>query len=216
MAEEEKNEQQTDAEQPQDQAPPAAEEAPVEEPAAAEEPAAEAAEAAPAPAEPAAAEADEGEQISPRMARSMERSRATGSAQPQRSPEERAQERAAERSKKAQARSRWRKKRRGRDAARKSAAGPQDAVHAAPAEPGKRKIRQGIVVSSKPDRTITVRIDRVGRHRVYGKVVRGTTTLHAHDERNEANEGDVVRVVESRPLSRLKRWRLVEILEKAK
>jgi small subunit ribosomal protein S17 len=209
MAEEEKNEQQTDAEQPQDEATPAAEEAPAEEPAAAEEP-------APAAAEPAPAEAEEGEQLSPRMARRMERSRATGPAQPPRSPEQRAAERAAERAGKAQARSRWRKKRRGRDAARRSAAGPQDAVPSAAAEPGKRKIRQGIVVSSKPDRTITVRIDRVGRHRVYGKVVRGTTTLHAHDERNEANEGDVVRVVESRPLSRLKRWRLVEILEKAK
>ena len=70
-------------------------------------------------------------------------------------------------------------------------------------------------MSSKPDRTITVRIDRVGRHRMYGKVIRETTTLHAHDEQNEANEGDVVRVVESRPLSRTKRWRLVEVLEKA-
>jgi small subunit ribosomal protein S17 len=203
MAEEEKNEQQTDAEQPQEPAPPAA--------------------AAPAAAEPAAAEAEEGEQLSPRMRRRLERSRATGPAQAQRSPEERAQERAAERARKVQARSRWRKKRRTRDSERKSrdsgsgiAGSQQDAAPSAAAEPGKRKIRQGIVVSSKPDRTITVRIDRVGRHRVYGKVVRGTTTLHAHDERNEANEGDVVRVVESRPLSRLKRWRLVEILQKAK
>ena len=71
-------------------------------------------------------------------------------------------------------------------------------------------------MSSKADKTITVRIDRVARHRTYGKVLRETGTLHAHDEQNEANEGDVVRVAESRPLSRTKRWRLVEVLEKAR
>jgi small subunit ribosomal protein S17 len=79
-----------------------------------------------------------------------------------------------------------------------------------------RKTQQGVVVSSKGDKTITVRIDRVGRHQVYGKVVRKSSTLHAHDERNEAGEGDVVRVVEARPLSRTKRWRLVQVLEKAR
>ena len=73
-----------------------------------------------------------------------------------------------------------------------------------------------MVVSSKADKTITVRIDRVARHRVYGKVVRETGTLHVHDERNEANEGDVVRVIEARPLSRTKRWRLDQVLEKAR
>jgi small subunit ribosomal protein S17 len=73
-----------------------------------------------------------------------------------------------------------------------------------------------VVVSSRGDKTITVRIDAVRRHRVYGKVVRESNTLHAHDEGNEANEGDVVRVMECRPLSRMKRWRLVEILEKAR
>ncbi|MGH2979753.1 MAG: 30S ribosomal protein S17, partial [Solirubrobacterales bacterium] len=96
----------------------------------------------------------------------------------------------------------------------------QDARPAATAEvvapPGARKSFQGVVVSNKGDKTITVRIDRVGRHRVYGKVVRQSSTLHAHDERNEAGEGDVVRVVEARPLSRTKRWRLVQVLEKAK
>ena len=73
-----------------------------------------------------------------------------------------------------------------------------------------------MVVSSKGDKTITVRIDAVRRHRVYGKVVRESSTLHAHDESNQAGEGDVVRVVECRPLSRTKRWRLVDVLEKAK
>ena len=63
--------------------------------------------------------------------------------------------------------------------------------------PGRPKVRQGIVVSAKPDKTITVRIDVSKRHRVYKKIVRSSTTLHVHDERNDANEGDLVRVVES-------------------
>ena len=67
------------------------------------------------------------------------------------------------------------------------------------------------MVSAKPDKTITVRIDVTRRHRVYKKIVRSSSTLHVHDERNDANEGDLVRVVETRPISRLKRWRLVEV-----
>ena len=87
-----------------------------------------------------------------------------------------------------------------------------------PAErrPGSKKVRQGTVVSSKADKTITVKIEVVRRHPVYEKVVRRSATIHAHDEANEANAGDVVRVIESRPLSRLKRWRLVEVLERAR
>ena len=77
-------------------------------------------------------------------------------------------------------------------------------------------MRLGKVVSDKADKTITVRIDVARRHRRYQKIVRSSTTLHAHDERNDANEGDLVRVVEARPMSRTKRWRLVEILERAK
>jgi small subunit ribosomal protein S17 len=77
-------------------------------------------------------------------------------------------------------------------------------------------VRQGRVVSAKPDKTITVRIDVTRRHRVYKKIVRSSSTLHVHDERNDANEGDLVRVVESRPLSRTKRWRLVEVLERSR
>jgi small subunit ribosomal protein S17 len=73
-----------------------------------------------------------------------------------------------------------------------------------------------VVVSSKPDKTITVRIEVQRGHRTYGKIVRNSSTLHAHDEGNEANAGDTVRIVESRPLSRNKRWRLVEILERAR
>lgn len=78
------------------------------------------------------------------------------------------------------------------------------------------KMRQGIVVSNKGEKSITVRIDIARRHPTYEKVVRRSRTLHAHDERNEAGEGDTVSIVETRPLSKTKRWRLVEVLEKAK
>jgi small subunit ribosomal protein S17 len=81
---------------------------------------------------------------------------------------------------------------------------------------GRPKSRQGIVVSDKADKTITVRVDTSRRHRRYKKIVRLSKTLHAHDERNEAHEGDLVRVVETRPLSATKRWRLTEVLERAK
>ena len=81
---------------------------------------------------------------------------------------------------------------------------------------GSPQVRLGQVVSSKADKTITVRIDIAKRHRRYRKIVRSSSTLHAHDEGNDANEGDLVRVVECRPMSRTKRWRLVEVLERAK
>ena len=87
---------------------------------------------------------------------------------------------------------------------------------AAEREPGAKKVRQGTVVSSKADKTITVKIEITRRHPVYEKVVRQSSTIHAHDEANDANAGDTVRVIESRPMSKLKRWRLVEVLERAK
>jgi small subunit ribosomal protein S17 len=76
-------------------------------------------------------------------------------------------------------------------------------------------VRQGVVISDKSAKTIVVRIDVARRHRRYEKIVRSSSTLHAHDEHNDAHEGDVVRVIESRPLSRTKRWNLVEVLERA-
>jgi small subunit ribosomal protein S17 len=183
----------------------AADESAGEAEAAAEEPAAE----APAESEPA----EPAEQLSPSERRKRARATAPHEQRPPRSAQERAGERAEQRAARAVARRRWRAKR--REKAR--AAGPRGEATPVPArEPGVRKIQQGVVVSSKADKTITVRIDRVGRHRVYGKVVRQSSTLHAHDERNEAGEGDVVRVVEARPLSRTKRWRLVKVLEKAR
>ena len=82
--------------------------------------------------------------------------------------------------------------------------------------PGRAKVRQGVVVSSKGDKTITVAINVVQRHRRYRKILRSTIKLHAHDEANTANEGDTVRVVECRPMSRSKRWRLADVVERAR
>jgi small subunit ribosomal protein S17 len=79
-----------------------------------------------------------------------------------------------------------------------------------------RKERRGVVVSDAMDKTIVVRIDVAQKHERYGKVVRRSSKLHAHDEQNAAGVGDLVRVVETRPLSATKRWRLLEVLEKAK
>jgi small subunit ribosomal protein S17 len=82
--------------------------------------------------------------------------------------------------------------------------------------PGVQKVRQGVVVSDKADKTITVRIDVARRHRRYAKIVRTSNTVHAHDESNDAHTGDTVVVREARPLSRTKRWRLVEVVERAR
>ncbi|MGD9696027.1 MAG: 30S ribosomal protein S17 [Thermoleophilia bacterium] len=90
-----------------------------------------------------------------------------------------------------------------------STATPQEVI-------ARRKSRVGLVVSAARDKTITVLLETARPHPVYGKTVRRSSKLHAHDERNEAAEGDLVRVVETRPLSRQKRWRLVEIIEKAR
>jgi len=79
-----------------------------------------------------------------------------------------------------------------------------------------RKTRIGTVVSDKMDKTVVVSIERRVQHPVYGKMVRRTTRLKAHDERNDAKTGDTVRIMETRPLSKDKRWRLVEIVERAR
>ena len=79
-----------------------------------------------------------------------------------------------------------------------------------------RKTRVGKVVSDKMDKTIVVAIEDHVKHPVYGKIVKRTKTLHAHDENNECGIGDTVEVMETRPLSKTKRWRLVQIIEKAK
>lgn len=90
------------------------------------------------------------------------------------------------------------------------------AVDATDAERASRRIKQGRVASNKMDKTIVVVSETRVPHRTYGKIVRKSSRFKAHDERNEANIGDVVRIMECRPLSRDKRWRLVEIVERAK
>ena len=80
----------------------------------------------------------------------------------------------------------------------------------------RRKVRTGIVVSDARDKTVTVRITESTRHPVYKKTVSSSTKLHAHDEENDARMGDTVRIMETRPLSKSKRWRVVEIVERAR
>jgi small subunit ribosomal protein S17 len=163
------------------------------------------------PAEPA-------EKLSSKERRRKTRSTHKGSTQPSRSPEERHQERIARRKQKAAYRSARRAKERTK-VARRRRGEPASEQSLAPVHArveGVRKVRQGVVVSDKADKTITVRIDVARRHRRYQKIVRSSSTLHAHDENNDAHEGDMVRVIESRPLSRSKRWNLVEVLERAR
>jgi small subunit ribosomal protein S17 len=142
--------------------------------------------------------------------RRLERSRKPSDPKPQLSPEEWAAQRAAAR--KAQAAER----RKGREAAKAKKGEARTGTPVAERTPNAAKVRQGIVVSDKGEKSITVRIDIARRHPTYEKVVRRSRTLHAHDERNEAGEGDIVRVIETRPLSKTKRWRLVDVVEKAK
>jgi small subunit ribosomal protein S17 len=176
------------------------------------------ADAAPAPDEAAeaAAAAEPVEQLAPKERRRRARSKHSD-ARLSRTPEERHAERVAERKTKAARRRARRLQERAKKATRRATAPAPEAlppVHA-PVE-GTRKVRQGIVVSNKAEKTITVRIDVARRHRRYEKIVRSSSTVHAHDENNDAHEGDVVRVIESRPLSRTKRWALVDVLERAR
>jgi small subunit ribosomal protein S17 len=182
-----------------------------EEPQAEETPAVEAPAAAAAPAapEPEPAEPDPLDDLPWKERRRILKSREPHKAGPQQTIEERVAAREALRKTKADAR---RKERAALKAEHKagtgSAVAERDSVAA--------KERQGIVVSNKGDKSITVRIDIARRHPTYEKIVRRSRTLHAHDERNEAGEGDVVRIVETRPLSKTKRWRLVDVVEKAR
>ena len=197
MADQENPETTPDAE------PTAAEEAPApeaaeEQTAPAEAPAPEAAAAPAAPSEPQAPQLTPQER---RVAARAKRGRRRAS-----TPEERLEVRKA----KAVARSRRRQQERAKKTTKGEGTPP--AEHGT----GTPQVRMGKVVSDKADKTITVRIDIAKRHRRYRKIVRSSSTLHAHDEANDANEGDLVRVVECRPMSRTKRWRLVEILERAK
>jgi small subunit ribosomal protein S17 len=173
--------------------------------------------AADVPADAASSASEPIEQLPPKERRRKARSQHAGEARPSRSPEERHAEREATRREKATRRRARRLQERAKAAERRASAPapePLAPVHA-PVE-GRRRVRQGIVVSDKAAKTITVRIDVARRHRRYEKIVRSSSTVHAHDENNDAHEGDVVRVIESRPLSRTKRWALVDVLERAR
>jgi len=151
----------------------------------------------------------------PALTRAQQRAatrHAEASKRTQRTPEERQAEREERRTKLAAQRRRRRAKEKAKRAERPAATPPEPVARAA----GSQKVRLGRVVSDKADKTITVRIDTARRHRRYEKIVRSSSTLHAHDENNDAHEGDLVRVIEARPLSRTKRWRLVEVLERAR
>ncbi len=159
------------------------------------------------PAEPA----EPAEQLSPKERKGRARRVHTGEAKPQRSIEERTAERLAKRKKNADERRSYRA--RSRQKRKGSGEGTPPADRAGTGSP---RVLRGIVVSDKSDKTITVRIDVARQHRTYGKIVRTSSKIAAHDERNEANAGDTVRVVESRPLSKSKRWRLVEVVERSR
>ena len=218
MAEEEKNEETENEAAPVDEAPvdeASADEAPVDEGSdpASEEAAEPAADQGSDPSSAQAAEpADDSEPLDmhPKAVRKRRRAQAPAEAHPERTPEDRAADRVERRRQAAASRRRYRQ---GRGAKRGE---PGTGTPPAEREPASQKVRQGIVTSSKGDKTIIVKVEHVGRHRRYEKVVRRSRTLHAHDESNQANEGDVVRVIETRPLSKTKHWRLVEILERAR
>jgi small subunit ribosomal protein S17 len=134
------------------------------------------------------------------------------SQRPPRTAEQRDAERREARAKKAVAR----RRRREQEKVKRAASEPGTGTPPAEPKASSPQTRIGTVVSAKPDKTIIVRIDLARRHRKYEKIVRSTSKLHVHDEANDAHEGDRVRVVESRPLSRTKRWNLVDVLERAK
>ena len=133
-------------------------------------------------------------------------------------------ERNEERQERRRMNARQRRARRARERERRAAARPAEEGAVGRADGtaderrgrGRPRVRQGVVVSDRAPKTLVVRIDTRRQHRVYKKTVRESTTLHAHDERDEARIGDTVRVVESRPLSATKRWRLTEIVERAR
>jgi small subunit ribosomal protein S17 len=216
MADEEKTEE-TPAEGAVDVESAAPAETPAAEPTAEETDAQAEAEETTEPAAPAAAAApaEPQVQLTPKERKVAIKARKSAKTGPRAAttPEERQAEREATRAKKAAER------RTGRASERakwKAGAHERTATPAREHETGQQKTRQGVVVSDKADKTITVRIDVARRHRKYQKIVRTSNTLHAHDETNDAHIGDTVVVREARPLSRTKRWRLVQVVERAK
>jgi small subunit ribosomal protein S17 len=177
---------------------PPAEEAPVKEPA---EPAVEEDEA---PAEPAAAEAEVEEPVA-----ETEAEEPVAEAEAAEAP-------AAAVKKKRKLRPRSERRQRPKPVRASEGRKPLSRQSKPEHERGNRQERRGVVVSSAMNKTIVVRVETLKAHRRYKKIIRRSTKFHAHDERNEANVGDVVRIVETRPLSKTKRWRLAEVVEAAK
>jgi small subunit ribosomal protein S17 len=216
MADEEKNEETT-------------EETPVEE-TAAEETAAEAPETVADEVETAASEEGAGatttapaaeaaepqEALTPKQRRAARRAKKAPAPSGPKTPEERDEARRAARAHKAKLRRNYRERAKTKQAELRKAQPAAEPDQAPEHGPGRPKVRQGIVVSDKADKTIVVRVDVTRRHQRYGKIMRTSSKIHAHDERNDAGTGDTVRVVECRPMSRTKRWRLTDVLEKAK
>lgn len=163
------------------------------------------------PAPEAAAPAEPEVKLPPKEARRLRRSTHSGEHKPVRTPEERQAERVALRKSNAVARRRRREQERSKHTPSGNGGTPKTEAGEA-----RKLVRVGTVVSAKPDQTITVRIDVARRHRKYKKIVRSSSKIHVHDANNEAHEGDVVRVIECRPLSATKRWNLVEIVERAR
>lgn len=130
--------------------------------------------------------------------------------------EDRLAERKAHRDKNARQRTAYRAKQKAKRAAARAEAPVVEEQHSPEHGPGRPKVRQGVVISDKGDKTIVVRVDFARRHRRYHKILRSSTSLHVHDERNDAHAGDTVRVMECRPMSKTKRWRLTEVLERAR
>jgi small subunit ribosomal protein S17 len=167
--------------------------------------------------EAAAAEAPASEETTTRKERNAAaRAAKAKTASGPRTLEDRLAERAAHKERNAKQRTAYRAKQKIKRAAARADAPAVEEQHAPEHGPGKPKVRQGVVVSDKADKTIVVRVDVARRHKRYHKILRSSVTLHVHDESNDAHAGDTVRVQECRPMSRTKRWRLLDVLERAR
>ena len=232
MAEENKTENEETPEAVTDETEtPAADEAASEPEAAAEQPAEEAAsepEAAPEPeaaAEPEAASEEPAEEAAPEPEAASEPAEEASTEAPPAdeaaAPEEPATEAAAQPAAKEKKKRKHvpRSERRSRPKVRRERPAERKSITRLPkpdSERGRRQERRGVVVSSAMDKTIVVKVDTIKAHPRYKKVVRRSAKFHAHDEQNAANVGDIVRIIETRPVSKSKRWRLVEVVEAAK
>jgi small subunit ribosomal protein S17 len=130
--------------------------------------------------------------------------------------EQRLAERQEHRERNARQRRAYRAKQKSKRAEARSGAATVDQQATREHGPGRPKVRQGVVISDKAEKTLVVRVDIARRHKRYHKILRSSITLHVHDEANDAHVGDTVRVQECRPMSRTKRWRLLEVLERAR